>query len=39
MVLLSSIIEAFETEFLSQYPDSILPAQRQALAAMKSCRT
>jgi len=39
MILLSSIIEAFETECLSQYPDSTLPSQRQALAAMKTCRT
>jgi hypothetical protein len=39
MILLSSIIETFEAEFLARYRDSILPGQRQALAAMKACRT
>ena len=39
MMLLSSIIEIFEAEFLARYQDSLLPSQRQALAAMKHCRT
>ncbi len=39
MILLSSIIETFEAEFLADYQDKLLPGQRQALAAMKQCRT
>ena len=39
MILLSSIIQRFEAEFLERYQPSILPSQRQALAAMKQCRT
>lgn len=39
MIVLSSIIQTFEAEFLDQYADSILPSHRQALAAMKDCRT
>ncbi len=39
MILLSSIINAFEAEFLEQYHDSILPSHREALCAMKDCRT
>jgi hypothetical protein len=39
MILLSSIIATFEAEFLERYQDSLLPSQRQALAAMKHCRT
>lgn len=39
MILLSSIIKTFEAEFLEQYRDSILPGHRQALAAMKHCRS
>ena len=39
MILLSSIIKTFEAEFLKQYQDSILPSHRQALTAMKDCRT
>lgn len=39
MILLSSIIQTFEAEFLAQYHDSLLPGQRQALAAMENCRT
>ena len=35
----SAIIETFEAEFLAGYQDSLLPSQRQALAAMKHCRT
>jgi len=39
MIRLSSIIETFEAEFLEQYADSLPPSHRQALAAMKDCRT
>jgi len=39
MILLSSIVKAFEAAFLAQYSDSILPSHRKALAAMKGCRT
>jgi hypothetical protein len=39
MILLSAIIETFEAEFLASYQDSLQPDQRQALAAMKHCRT
>jgi hypothetical protein len=39
MILLSAIIQTFETEFLAGYQDALLPSQRQALAAMKHCRT
>ena len=39
MILLSSIIEQFEADFLSRYQDQILPSHLKALAAMKNCRT
>lgn len=39
MIRLSSIIETFEAEFLAQYDNVLLPRHRQALAAMKQCRT
>lgn len=39
MIRLASVIETFEAQFLAQYGDSLLPSQRQALAAMKGCRT
>lgn len=39
MILLSSIIETFEADFLAAYQSRLLPSQRQALAAMKQCRT
>lgn len=39
MILLSTIIHTFEAEFLADYRDRLLPNQRQALAAMKQCRT
>ncbi|MCP4945155.1 MAG: IS91 family transposase, partial [Planctomycetaceae bacterium] len=39
MILLSSIIQTFEAEFLEQYQEAILPSHRQALAALKNCRT
>jgi hypothetical protein len=39
MIPLSTIIDAFEADYLAQYAGSILPSQRKALAAMKICRT
>jgi hypothetical protein len=39
MISLSSIIARFETAYLQQYAHAMLPSQRQALAAMKHCRT
>lgn len=39
MISLSSIIARFEAATLSQYRHALLPSQRQALAAMKHCRT
>lgn len=39
MILLSDIINTFETKFLEQYQGSILPSHRKALCAMKNCRT
>jgi hypothetical protein len=39
MIRLASVIETFEAQFLAHYGDSLLPSQRQALAAMKGCRT
>lgn len=39
MILLSSIINAFESAFLAQYQRQVLPSHRKVLAAMKVCRT
>jgi len=39
MILLSSIIQQFESAFLAQYAGRILPSHRKALGAMKVCRT
>ncbi len=39
MITLSSIIETFTADFISNYRGSILPSQFKALAAMKDCRT
>jgi hypothetical protein len=39
MIRLSSLIEHFEQPLLAQYGHRLLPEQRQALAAMKSCRS
>lgn len=39
MILLSTLIQLFEAEFLAQYHKSLLPSHRKALAAMKDCRT
>jgi hypothetical protein len=38
MMLLSSIIQTFETEFLATYK-AVLPSQLKALSALKQCRT
>ncbi len=39
MTLLSSIITLFETTFLAQYKNRLLPSHKKALGAMKLCRT
>ncbi len=39
MILLSSIIDQFESDFLNSYQGQVLPAQRKALNALKICRT
>lgn len=39
MIALSTIIARFESAYLQQYAHAMLPSQRQALAAMKRCRT
>lgn len=39
MIRLASIIETFESDFLTHYQDRLLPGHRHALAAMKHCRT
>jgi hypothetical protein len=39
MIRLSALIEQFEPSFLAQYGARLRPEQRQALTAMKSCRT
>jgi Putative transposase/Transposase zinc-binding domain len=39
MITLASIIERFEAAYLAQYPHAALPSHRQALDAMKRCRT
>lgn len=39
MILLSSIIKEFETDFLDQYQGKLLPSHLKALSAMKICRT
>lgn len=38
MILLSSIIAEFESQFLSKYETNVLPSHKKALAAMKCCR-
>ena len=38
MILLSSIIQTFEAEFLATY-QNVLPSQLKALSALKQCRT
>ncbi len=39
MIALASIIERFESAFLDQYRGALLPSHRQALGAMKGCRS
>jgi hypothetical protein len=39
MTALASVIDRFEADFLAQYQNAILPSQRQALNAMKLCRS
>jgi len=39
MIRLASIIEQFESAFLSRYKQRLLPSQRKALAAIKQCRS
>jgi len=39
MMLLSSIIQTFEAEYLATYQNALLPSQRKALTALKQCRT
>ena len=39
MIRLATLIEQFEQSLLAQYGARLLPEQRQALTAMKSCRT
>jgi hypothetical protein len=39
MIALASIIERFGRDYLAQYGASALPSQRQALNAMKHCRS
>jgi hypothetical protein len=38
MILLSTIINQFEGQFLARYKNSVLPGHRKALHAMKQCR-
>jgi len=39
MILFSSIIKQFETEFLAHYSNQLLPSMRHALGVMKNCRS
>jgi hypothetical protein len=39
VIRLCTIIETFESDYLAQYADAMLPGQHRALAAMKACRT
>lgn len=39
MIMLSSVIDQFEADFLSAFQGQILPSQLKALAALKICRT
>jgi hypothetical protein len=39
MIALSEVITRFEADYLRQYSPTMLPSHRQALAAMKHCRT
>ena len=39
MILLSSIIQQFESQLLTQYQGKLLPSHRKILSCMKLCRT
>ncbi|OGB30979.1 MAG: transposase [Burkholderiales bacterium RIFCSPLOWO2_12_FULL_61_40] len=39
MIAMAAIIERFESDYLRQYQNAILPSHRHALDAMKRCRT
>jgi Putative transposase/Transposase zinc-binding domain len=39
MITLADVISRFEADYLQQYSATMLPSHRQALAAMKHCRT
>ncbi len=39
MIRLSAIFDQFESEFLARYGAQLLPSQRQALSAIKNCRS
>jgi hypothetical protein len=39
MIPLADVINRFEADYLRQYSATLLPSHRQALAAMKHCRT
>ena len=39
MISLASIIACFEADYLAQYKTAVLPSQRQAMQAMKLCRS
>ena len=39
MIRLAHVIETFEADFLQRHADGLLPGQRQALVAIKNCRS
>ena len=39
MILLSTIIDEFESKLIAKFKTSILPGHQKALAAMKMCRS
>lgn len=39
MIRLADIVKTFESDFLRQHGGNLLPSQRSALAALKSCRS
>jgi hypothetical protein len=39
MILLSTIIATFEADYRAAYGETILPGERNALHALKRCRT
>ena len=39
MIRLATLIDQFEADFLDHYGDTLLPGQRRALDAMKTCRS